>query len=104
VIEPVDGFLDLCESQGVFPACERTFLKMLKAVNHDDQKVFVVQTIDADLLDRTVLEMDLPENLMWSNGIFWDFRCPHFVFVTCPTRVQADDLGEPVGSDGHNPF
>jgi len=107
MVQPVEGLLDLCEGQGVLPAGEWATLKMLETVDHDHQEVFLVETIDTCLLDRTFLEMDLPEHMMRINRVLRDFRSPHFVYVTCATRsgiVQADDLGEPVGSNVDNPF
>lgn len=59
--EPQQGFLDVSQSQSVFPASELGLLESFETADDHNQEVFVSASVHATFLDGTFLKVDVHE-------------------------------------------
>src|SRR5437868_7440239 len=56
-MQPVHGFFELCQRDRVLTARKLARLKPAQAIDHDRKQRFVRHAVDANFLDRTMLEL-----------------------------------------------
>jgi hypothetical protein len=57
-VQPVHAFLEFGDRERVLAAGERPLLEIAEPVEHDGDQRFVGDPIDADFVDRAVLEVE----------------------------------------------